>query len=204
MEKYSAEVDHYLENAQEFARPVLSYLRETVHEVCPEATETIKWRYPTFMYNGKILCSLVGFKNYCSMGFWLHSEMKTLQELKLKVEASPSSSLGKVTRTEELPSKAQLTKCILEAMELTDMGVKPNMKAAPSSVPDLPGDFAAALKENPAADSIFTAASPSFRKEYILWITDAKTEVTRQKRMTQAVEWISEKKGRNWKYEKKK
>lgn len=35
-----------------------------------------------------------------------------------------------------------------------------------------------------------------------MWLTDAKTEATRDKRMKQAVEWISEGKGRNWKYEK--
>jgi uncharacterized protein YdeI (YjbR/CyaY-like superfamily) len=33
---------------------------------------------------------------------------------------------------------------------------------------------------------------------------EAKTENTRNKRMEQAIEWISEGKGRNWKYEKKK
>ena len=32
-------------------------------------------------------------------------------------------------------------------------------------------------------------------------MTDAKTETTKNKRLEQAVEWISEGKGRNWKYE---
>jgi len=59
------------------------------------------------------------------------------------------------------------------------------------------------LNENKKALEIFKKASPSFRKEYINWITEAKTESTRNKRMEQALEWISEGKGRNWKYEKR-
>ncbi|MEF9480049.1 YdeI/OmpD-associated family protein [Chryseobacterium sp. 1B4] len=34
-------------------------------------------------------------------------------------------------------------------------------------------------------------------------MTEAKTEATRNKRMEQALEWIAEGKGRNWKYERK-
>lgn len=37
----------------------------------------------------------------------------------------------------------------------------------------------------------------------IEWLTEAKTEVTRNKRLTTAVEWLEEGKSRNWKYVKK-
>ena len=36
------------------------------------------------------------------------------------------------------------------------------------------------------------------------WINEAKTEVTKIKRIATAIEWIEEGKRRNWKYEKKK
>ncbi|MEO7266129.1 MAG: YdeI/OmpD-associated family protein, partial [Ferruginibacter sp.] len=42
----------------------------------------------------------------------------------------------------------------------------------------------------------------SHKKEYLQWITEAKTEDTRNKRMATAIEWIAEGKGRNWKYQK--
>jgi len=84
------------------------------------------------------------------------------------------------------------------------MGVKLK-KAAPSKVEiKIPEYFKNALNQNKKAHEIFEKASPSFRKEYINWIVDAKTEATRNKRMEQAMEWIAEEKGRNWKYEKKK
>jgi uncharacterized protein YdeI (YjbR/CyaY-like superfamily) len=66
----------------------------------------------------------------------------------------------------------------------------------------VPPDLAVAMKKNRKAQSAFDAFSPSHRREYIEWITEAKTDATREKRLTQAIEWISEGKSRNWKYER--
>lgn len=203
MEKYNIQVDEYIDKSPDFAQPILTYLRETVHEVCPEAEEAIKWKFPAFMYKGKILCSVTSFKQYCSLGFWLHGEMKTLKELETTAEESSMFSLGKLTKMEDLPSKVQLKKTIKEAMELTDMGVTMK-KAAPSKVEtEVPDDFQAALNKNKEASAVFEKGSPSFRKEYINWITEAKTEATRNKRMEQSLEWLAEGKARHWKYQKK-
>ncbi|MBW8362399.1 MAG: YdeI/OmpD-associated family protein [Kaistella sp.] len=196
-------IDTYIENSPNFAQPVLSYLREIIHETCPEVEEGWKWSFPHFMYNGKILCSLAAFKQYCSMGFWLHSEMKTIKDLELNVGTSGMFSLGKIAKLEDLPSKPQLKAAIKEAMELTDMGVTIKKTPVSKTETEIPSDFAEALEMNTTAQQFFMKASPSFRKEYILWITGAKTEATRIKRMEQALEWIAEGKGRNWKYEKK-
>lgn len=138
------------------------------------------------------------------MGFWLHDEMTTIKNLETDAEKTNMFSLGKITRLEDLPSKPQLKKIILEAVELTDMGV--TMKKAPPSKVEIevPDYFHNVLDQNKKVLEIFQKSSPSFRKEYINWIIDAKTEATRNKRIEQAIEWISEGKGRNWKYEKKK
>ena len=58
------------------------------------------------------------------------------------------------------------------------------------------------LEANSKAKEIFEGKSPSFRKNYLIWITDAKTEATRQKRIEQSLEWIAEGKGRFWQSEK--
>ena len=46
------------------------------------------------------------------------------------------------------------------------------------------------------------AILPSQRREYVEWITDAKSETTRLRRLEQAVEWIAEGKPRHRKYQK--
>ncbi|HLT24351.1 MAG TPA: YdeI/OmpD-associated family protein, partial [Ignavibacteria bacterium] len=49
----------------------------------------------------------------------------------------------------------------------------------------------------------FAAFSPSHKREYIEWVTEAKTEATREKRLATAIEWMSEGKSRHWKYQRK-
>lgn len=203
MDKYSSQIDTYIEKSQDFAKPILTYIREIVHEFCSDAEETMKWSFPHFTYKGKNLCAMASFKQHCTFGFWLEKEMKTMQEITQDIEKTSMFSLGKITKVEDLPSKPQLKKAIKEAMELTDIGVTMK-KAAPSKTEvEIPSYFLSALQEQPKTFDVFEKASPSFRKEYINWITEAKTEATRNKRMEQALEWIAEGKGRNWKYEKK-
>jgi uncharacterized protein YdeI (YjbR/CyaY-like superfamily) len=71
----------------------------------------------------------------------------------------------------------------------------------PAVVPD---DLAAALKKNKAAQKAFDSfTAPSHRREYVEWITSAKQEETRKRRIAQAVEMLAAGKTRNWKYETK-
>ena len=61
----------------------------------------------------------------------------------------------------------------------------------------------AAIAANPAAEAIWVTFPPGKIRDYCEWINEAKTDATRDKRIAQAVDWIGEGKGRNWKYEKK-
>ena len=61
-------------------------------------------------------------------------------------------------------------------------------KKSATNVLKPPADLAAALALNRAARNTFDAFSPSVRKEYIEWITEAKTEGPRSRRLEQAVQ----------------
>lgn len=203
MPKTEPKIDAYIEKAQPFAKPILEYIRETVHEYCPDAEEAMKWSFPNFLYKNRILCSMSAFKAHCAFGFWLESEMKTMKEITKDREKNSMFNLGKITKIDDLPSKAQLKACIKEAMELTDMGVTLKKSTPSKTENEIPETFQNSLNANEKAKVIFQKSSPSFRKEYNMWIADAKTEATRNKRIQQAIEWILEGKSRNWKYEKK-
>ena len=56
------------------------------------------------------------------------------------------------------------------------------------------------MKKNRPRARPSTRFSPSQRREYVEWVTEAKTDATRQKRLATAVEWMAEGKTRNWKY----
>jgi uncharacterized protein YdeI (YjbR/CyaY-like superfamily) len=65
----------------------------------------------------------------------------------------------------------------------------------------VPAYFKNALTKK--AMKTFEGFSTSQKKEYVDWVTEAKTEVTRQQRLSTAVEWMAEGKIRNWKYVRK-
>jgi uncharacterized protein YdeI (YjbR/CyaY-like superfamily) len=114
--------------------------------------------------------------------------------------------LGRITKIADLPSKRELTSYIKKAAALNDEGVKvARTPKNPASARPLrvPADLATALKKNKKAQATFDGFSPSHRREYVEWITGAKTDETRTRRLKTAVEQMAEGKSQNWKYEKK-
>jgi uncharacterized protein YdeI (YjbR/CyaY-like superfamily) len=190
-------VDAYIDRSPEFARPILTHLRELVHRGCPEVEETMKWSFPHFMHQG-MLCSMASFKQHCAFGFWKGSLI--VDDAGRSTDAA--GQFGKLTSMADLPPDDTLLGYLREAVRMNEQGVKVEKKPKPAK-PELvvPGDLGQALDANPAARSHFDAFSPSKRRDYVEWITEAKSAATREKRLAQAVEWIGEGKARNWKYE---
>lgn len=87
-------------------------------------------------------------------------------------------------------------------MALNEQGIKAptRVKRMPKPEATVPKDLAAALGKNRKARATFDNFSPSHRREYVEWITEAKTEATRQRRLETAIGWMAEDKSRNWKY----
>lgn len=204
MGKKIPEVDKYIAKAQPFAKPILEHIREVVHSVSPQITEVMKWSFPHFDYKGTI-CSMASFKEHCAFGFWKAALMKDEDKIINPVGKTAMGSLGRITSVKELPAKKILVKYLKEAIQINEEGkVVPKAKPATAAKPKaVPVDLANALSKNKKANAAFNAFSPSCKKEYIVWIEDAKREETRIKRITTAVEWISEGKDLNWKYKRK-
>lgn len=199
MKNRSAEVDAYIARAPEYARPILEKLRALFHKACPAIEETIKWRFPHFEYRG-VVGSMAAFKHYVSYGFWKGSLMRDPHKLFQGNSAMFGARAGSLS---ELPADKILLDYIREAVSLNEQGVKVPKKTAPKKELEIPDDFLAALKKNKKALAAFEAFSPSHKREYVEWITEAKQEKTRAERMAKALAWMAEAKPRNWKYMKK-
>lgn len=180
-------IDDYIATAAPFAKPILTRIRKAVHAACPEATETLKWRTPTFEYKG-ILCGMAAFKAHCVLGFWKAPLMQT--PVRDRFES-----------IDDVPSEAALVKLVKEAAALNAAGVKtPRGRKAPKPALTAPRYMLAAIKKNKKAQAAYEQFSPSCKREYIEWITEAKTDETRQRRLATAIGWMAEGKVRNWKY----
>lgn len=193
-------VDAYIEQAEDFAKPILRHLRQLVHEACPDVVETKKWSFPHFDYKG-IMCSMASFKAHCTFGFWKQS---LLEESAFPAEKTAMGSFGRITSLADLPDDATFKKLIHDAMKLNENGVKIRRTPAPKAnrEVDVPEILKAALKTDPRAAETFESFPYSCKKEYVEWITEAKTDSTREKRLATTMEWLAEGKRRNWRYEK--
>ncbi|MEP6778957.1 MAG: YdeI/OmpD-associated family protein, partial [Gemmatimonadaceae bacterium] len=193
--------DAYIADAPEFAQPILSELRERVHAACPDVEEAMKWSHPFFVYHG-VMCNMASFKEHCAFGFWKGALIVGADSSKA---GDAWGQFGRLTRVKDLPSKKIMTAYLKQAMKLNEEGISVPKTKAPAkktAVLNVPAALAIALKGNRKALDTFDAFSPSQRKEYIEWVTEAKAEATRDRRIEQAIEWMADGRVRNWKYQK--
>jgi uncharacterized protein YdeI (YjbR/CyaY-like superfamily) len=191
-------VDAYIAKSADFARPILRHLRVVVHDACPEVEETMKWSMPHFDYKG-MLCAMASFQQHCTFGFWKGS---LIVDRNGRSVAEAMGQFGRITAISDLPSKKILGGYVRAAAKLNDEGVKVvRSKPKPKKPVVVPADLQAALKRNRRAFGTFEDFSPSQKREYVEWITESKREETRERRLKQAVEWMSQGRARNWKYE---
>jgi uncharacterized protein YdeI (YjbR/CyaY-like superfamily) len=187
-------IDAYIRNAPQFAKLILIHLRALAHEACPQVEETLKWRMPHFSHKG-ILFGMAAFKEHCAVHFW-----KGKLILKDDVRIGGFGNLGKIVAVSELPNEKLLLRYIKKAVALNECGVgKPVAKTAKTRLV-VPTYFRAALNQNKRAQATFDNFSYSHKKEYGTWITDAKREETREKRIKTALQWLSQGKPQNWRY----
>lgn len=202
----SPRVDAYIAAAAPFAQPILEHLRSIIHQAAPDVEEAIKWSMPFFVYRGIIIGNMAAFKQHASFGLWGGSMMaEHLAEAGITLEKG-MGTFGRLTSIADLPTRPKLLKLVKSAAKLIDEGtrttsVPPRPRLARRPDPEVPEALAAALATSKAAAQHFAAMAPSCRREYCDWITSAKRDETRTRRLSTAVEWLAEGKKRNWQHE---
>ena len=190
-------IDAYIAKAAPFARPILEHIRERVHAAAPEAQETLKWSMPSFTIDGKILIGMAAFKQHAALNFWRGQELRGAE-----ASRDAMGQFGKLTSISDLPGNKELDALIREAAELARTApASRKAKHEPKPAPEVHPEFAKALAANPKAKTVLDGFPPSAQREYREWISEAKQDATRAKRIATAVEWLAEGKKRHWKYE---
>jgi uncharacterized protein YdeI (YjbR/CyaY-like superfamily) len=195
-------IDAKIATSAEFARPILEHLRAPVHRAVPEAVEAIKWGMPHFTYKDKNIAGMAAFKGHCA--FMIHGEGR---QGETGSEGEAMGQFGRIASIADLPPEAEILAKLQAARARVDEAgtAQKRPSAAEQPVPRtivMPVDFSVALAADPAAAQCWDGLAPSHRYEYLEWITTAKREETRAKRLGQALEWLAEGKRRNWKYER--
>jgi uncharacterized protein YdeI (YjbR/CyaY-like superfamily) len=197
-------VDAYIARSADFAKPILAHLRKVVHAGCPGVEETLKWGFPHFMYKG-ILCSMASFKGHCAFGFWKEALLRDRHKALARDVEPAMGQFGRIAAVSDLPAESLLLGLVKEAAALNDRGVKRPAGRKPERDRTLvvPDYFMDTLRTSKKALATFEGFSNSNRRDYVEWITGAKGEETRKRRLDTAVAWMAEGKVRNWKYIRK-
>jgi uncharacterized protein YdeI (YjbR/CyaY-like superfamily) len=141
---------------------------------------------------------MAAFKAHAALNFWRGQEIGGDAQ-----KDGAMGQFGKLTSVEDLPADAELDDLIRQAAALAKTAPAPRkVKHEPKPPATMHPEFEAALKANPEAQKVLEGFPPSARREYLDWVSDAKQDSTRAKRISDAVQWLSEGKRRNWKYEK--
>ncbi|MBS3913990.1 MAG: YdeI/OmpD-associated family protein [Bacteroidetes bacterium] len=197
-------IDVYIANSRDFAVPVLEHLRHLVHRYCPQAQETLKWGFPHFMYHKTILCSMASFTSHCAFGFWNGKLLEDSHGLFItEGNEKAMGQLGQIRSLKDLPKDEILGLYIMQSMTLIEQGVKLPKKPKSDVQITVPDEIHAALLQHSDAFEYFNKLSNSHKKEYLQWISEAKLEATRAKRLSTMIQWLEEGRNLNWKYEGK-
>jgi len=195
-------IDAYIARSADFAKPILNHIRKLVHAGCPDVEETIKWNFPHFMHKG-ILCGMAAFKAHCVFGFWKWRLIASKNKGRAGAEDEAMGQFGRIASLADLPNDQTIIGYLEQAVRLNEAGIKVPARSRPKKKQKLvvPDYFVSALRKNQQALATFENFSYSHKKEYVEWITEAKREETRNKRIETALAWLAQGKGRHWKYE---
>ena len=172
-------------------------MRARVHAVLPSVEEALKWSVPAYMLEGKIILITAAFKAHMALNFWRGQEL-----CKSRANADAMGQFGKIRSLGDLPSEAELDRLIREAADLAKNAPAPRktkQESKPAS--EIHPEFAAALAEARRAKVVLESFPPSAQRDYFEWISEAKQDETRKKRIATAIAWLSEEKRRHWKYQ---
>lgn len=194
------EIDAYIEKSADLAKPILKRLRKLFHQASPLIHEEVKWGMPHFVHQG-IVGMMAAFKQHLSWGFWNAKLMADPHGLWKESETVTAFGFKPKSAADLLPDEIIL-EYIRAAVTLNEQGVKrPAAKRKLAAKIEVAKDLRAALRQNAKARAVFDTFSPSHQREYIDWLTEAKQQATRERRLAATLELLTEGKSRHWKYQ---
>ncbi len=193
-------VDAYIAKAEPFARPILERIRKSFHKGCPEIVEQIKWKHPSFEHNG-IIGGMASHKAHVSLWFHRGAEVDDPDGI-FDGMGEKQMAGARAEKLSDLPTQRVLASYVKRAAKLNEGPSRLAKKPVPRKpAPKIPAVVKAALAKNKKARTFYESLPPGAKRDYVEWVTTAKREATRDKRLATMVVWLSEGKRRNWKYE---
>ena len=181
------DVTNYIEKKEKW-KTELELLRTTL--LSTKMEETIKWGAPTYVYKGKNVVGLAAFKNYCGLWFFQGSLLKDSHKVLMNAQEGKTKAMlqWRFFTLDDIDVKLIKT-YVLEAKQNVDEGkeIKPDRTKKELIIPEL---LQNTLNTNADFKSQFETFTLSKKREYADYISDAKREATKQKRLEKIIPMI--------------
>jgi uncharacterized protein YdeI (YjbR/CyaY-like superfamily) len=123
---------------------------------------------------------------------WIDSIIKKIDDTKYARKFTPRNQISKWSesnkhRVERLTKNGRMTEAGLAVVKAATANGCWDKPDRPPTVTEVPVELQAALAKNKKALAIFNKLAPSHQKQYIMWITMAKRQETKEKRIKEAV-----------------
>jgi uncharacterized protein YdeI (YjbR/CyaY-like superfamily) len=158
-------------------------------------TEELKWGKPCYMFEGKNIVVIQGFKDYCALLFLKGFLLKDPDGILVKT--GENTRVGRQIRftgiQEIVKREAVLKTYIYQAVEVERAGVKADVNKDPKL--KIPEEFQSRLNKNPALKKAFAALTPGRQKAYIFYFSAPKQSKTREARVEKCTRQILDGRG---------
>lgn len=157
--------------------------------------EGFKWMHPCYMFEGKNICLIHGFKEYCAIMFMkgslLSDSHHLLHQQTDHVQSGRQIRFTSITEIESI--EQELKQYIFEAIEVEKAGLKVELK--PHSAYEVVEEFQQKLDADIELKTAFESLTPGRQRGYLLHFSNAKQSATRMNRIQQVRSRIMKGKG---------
>jgi len=191
-------VNEYILNAK-YGMEILIILREILKET--ELLETIKWGAPVYTLNDKNVVGIAAFKSYAGIWFFQGALLNDKAGVLVNAQEGTTKALRqwRFSSAGEIDDKLVL-EYVNEAIENQKKGNE--IKAERKKSVTVPPELKDAFQKNKELESAFNQLTPGCKREYADYVSEAKKEETRKRRVQKIVPMILQKKGLNDQYRK--
>ena len=173
-------------------------VRQLIHATEPAIEENWRWNAPQFDHSGHIMIGMQAFKEHVAI--WFHKGGLIKDPKKLFEKADEKGMRSYKLNEGDTINEAAFIDLVKKAVVLNTKGTKITDAKPARKALVVPEDLMAVLKHDEQAMAVWGKATYTWRKDYVEWITDAKKDETRKRRIAEAYQMIRDGIGLNDKH----
>lgn len=195
MKRYKT-VDEFIAGQEKWQTETVA-LREILNSTGIE--ETVKWGMPVYVVNGKNVFGIFATKTYFGIWFYQGALLTDKENVLINAQAGKTKAMRQWRFSSQKDLKVrQIKQYLIEAIRLAEAGKA--IKAERNKPINIPPELSRALAGNAEARKSFDQLSKSCRREYAQYISEAKREETKARRIEKIIPMMLQSEGLNDKY----